>query len=82
MERKTAIVILSTFVVLACGSLAPGGQKQETPGAGTPVAKGWPEQWNQRTLFRGEQAFVYAQKKAAANEGPTKKGQEGESEPG
>lgn len=73
-EMRTASVIIIATLTLVSGVSAPGeeqqnpGQEQETQHSLPPASKGWPEQWGQRKLHRGENAFIYAQKKSTADE--------------
>lgn len=71
---RTATVILIAALALACGLPVAGGTNEggvpepQARSSSLSVAKDWPQQWVGRTLHRGEQALVYAQKKAAADE--------------
>jgi hypothetical protein len=70
---STTPIIMMAMLTLAFSPFGVGGEKR-TSGQeqGTrrslPASGSWPEQWAERKLHRGEQAFVYARKKATADE--------------
>lgn len=70
--RNVTIIVIATLTLALGPSVVGGekrkpGQEQETLRSPSPP-RSWPEQWGERKLHRGEQALVYARKKATANE--------------
>jgi hypothetical protein len=69
---RTATIIVMATLTLAFSPLVGGEKRASGPEQEThrslPATGGWPEQWGERKLHRGELALVYARKKAAADE--------------